>query len=437
MSLERAAGNLVPQEPEEKEKTESGPTAPESTEFEVFITDRLLREEISRKLSRKFQEEVLGRGKDQRPEALVDFKASYIKHQLDLAEIITRTQDFFNNDPDGSITDLERKVNLATLPSNESEPILNVLQNYEEQSQDLKQAFGDEPVMNWQRKKEILNRITGQQRWWPNVRTARRGNILMCYVDENDFSELFVGRSTGEVRSAMKQRSRLADGFHRFEKITSSTDHHELEFHLIVVKEKEAVGYYGDDFIYFPRDVVNKMEAHEVQHAVDSTLETVGPKIALDFQSREDLAKHFSAYVTGYLEELRDEALAYAIEGGGRSLAKTGFYSREGDLYFYPHKGQLEPYRQVLGEQKFKEWAAEELWEEKVVQPFRDLSKDIARISARLASTPKGQRRKLAALFGIEPAIKWHRLEQWVDDEDIRTKVGRKLPRLGGGQKSV
>ncbi len=141
------------------------------------------------------------------------------------------------------------------------------------------------------------------------------------------------------------------------------------------------------------------------------------------------MEKHLSKYVPNYLESLRDEAIAYAIEGRGRSLAQV-VPERERDPYFYPKQEQLEPYRRLLGEEKFKAWSVEKIWQEKVVEPFRQSAKDIARVSARLASTPKPQRAKLAALFEIEPAINWRRLEKWLDDGEVRKRVGRSMPKL-------
>lgn len=469
MSIEHVSGSLLEAPPEganDPESTESVEPQPEKIkEFEVNLVGRVLREEIARKFAGRFEQDVKQSPKDKRGEALIDFKAAYLKHQLNLADAITRTQKLMLENPDLTARELETQVDWSMLEGDERAQVLDIARQYERQAIDLKSLVrgfwpekvyaerrewrrGDDGTEGWaiirgeeivnpekarlarkrKAKQELFRYLTGEKlEMNKNFSLKRRGNNLICYAEPGDFADLFAGNATGEERQSLIKQSWGAAGFHRVEKRKHPVDGRDVIFHTIAISR--GFGDYWGDVIHYHPDALEQTLSHESQHAFDSNLEIDRGTASLDFPFREDLENHLSQYVGSYLDKLRDEAIAHVIEGHGQSLAKAD-YTSEKAFYFYPKPEQLEPYRTLLGEERFQEWQVEEIWEEKVVKPFRSAADDIARISARLASTPKQQRDKLAALFEIEPAEKWQRLERWLDDPEVKRSVGRGLPKL-------
>lgn len=434
--MERAGGSLIEKplpEPEQKEDKVK------EKQFEVYLVDRVLRETIAQEFGGQFREQVQEMPKEKRPEALLNFKVDYLKHQLNLTDVIVATQDFVKERRDFTVPEFEQQVDLKKLSSAEKAQALVAVQSYENQSRDLKDLVhsfflrdqhGEGQDRIREAKKAAFAYLTGFERGlWGQTKLKRIGNNLIWRAHPADFAELYAGSTEGDVRRSMKDASDAAVGFHRVERRKHPTDDREITFHTIAIKLGRPSYDFGS-FYHFDPNAIDKTTTHELQHAFDSSLDMRGGNVNLEFPAREDLEKHLSGYVGGYLENLRDEAIAYAVEGRGSSLAGVGDHMRKGGFYFYPTKEQLEPYRKLLGEEKFGEWKVDALWEERVVKPFTFATKGIARVSARLASTPQAQRRKLAALFEIEPAQKWGRLERWIDDVEVRERLGRRLPKL-------
>lgn len=430
MPIEHASGSLLEAPPESEDESKSventEPQLEKTKEIEVHLIDHVLREQISRKLSGKFEQSVKKTPPDMRGEALLDFKASYLKQQMSLANAVTETKKIIHQNPDITADDLVAQINVSTLENEERAQLREAARVYEQQAKDLKTLIRD----SLPDEEKIFSYLTEQKvpAWgMHNFTVERKGNNLICFAEPVDFKQLYAGNATGEERQRLTSQAQGAAGFHRVERRKHPAEGHELTFHTIGIN-RGFEGPWGDVIHYHPDDL-GRAQSHELQHAFDSHLELDRGRVELNFPFREDLEKHLSAYVGGYLDHLRDEAIAYAIEGHGRSLAEADYQSPNAS-YLYPKKSQLEVYRKLLGDEKFEEWRVKEIWEEKVVTPFRYAADHIARISARLASTPSPQRAKLAALFEIEPAKKWQRLERWLDDPEVKRSVGRGLPKL-------
>ncbi len=297
MSTERLDRSSSPASPESDDEPEAAAEPPEKAaaeeKLEVYLFDRVLRQSITDKFSRQFKEDVAGREPAERRRAVLAFKASYLKHQLALAEVVTKTQKIVNENPDATAGELMKEITTPTLEESERRQLVDLAQDYEKQTQDLKglirqfvpdRVYGKQWIgpshPRYQQELEKSRQpygtsipVRGEEITDPHSRQAarkaeakaalfkyltdgkaprgkfsakRRGNSLIVYAGDRDFAELYAGGNEGEMRDSLIKQAGRATAFHRAEKRRHPTAGREITFRTVIIRReyKPTSDYY-------------------------------------------------------------------------------------------------------------------------------------------------------------------------------------------------